>query len=61
MGQGNQERSQRQQQSPHADHPWAVNSAAEVADKDDEDHVADLERAEQNGENIRRQHEVKTL
>lgn len=46
MGQGNQECSQRQQQPPKTDHPRAMNSAAEVADKDDEDHIANLERAQ---------------
>lgn len=56
MGQGHQERAQRQQQPPHANHPRSVNSAAEVADEDDEDHVADLERAQRNGENVRRHH-----
>lgn len=45
MGQGHQEGSQCQQQPPSSNHPWAVHSAAEVADKDDEDHIADLERA----------------
>lgn len=46
MGKGHQERSQSQQQPPGSDHPWAVNSAAKVADKDDEDHIANLERAQ---------------
>lgn len=46
MGKGHEERSQRQQQPPSSDHPRAVNSAAKVADKDDEDHIANLERAQ---------------
>lgn len=33
-----------QEETPYADHPWAVHSAAKVADKDDEDSVADLQR-----------------
>lgn len=31
-----------QEETPYADHPWAVHPAAEVADEDDEDSVADL-------------------
>lgn len=46
VGQGNQERSQRQQQPSRANHPRAVHSAAKVADEDDEDHIANLERAQ---------------
>jgi hypothetical protein len=33
-----------QEETPYADHPWAVHPAAEVADEDDEDSVADLQR-----------------
>lgn len=33
-----------QEETPYADHPWAVHPAAKVADKDDEDSVADLQR-----------------
>lgn len=39
---GHQESPQGQQEATEANNPWAVNSAAKVADKDDEDDVADL-------------------
>lgn len=31
-----------QEETPYANHPWAVDPAAEVADEDDEGSVADL-------------------
>lgn len=36
----------RQEETPYADHPRAVHPAAKVADKDDEDGIADLQRGQ---------------
>lgn len=36
----------RQEETPDADHPRAVHPTAKVADKDDEDGIADLQRGQ---------------
>lgn len=38
-----------QEEPPYADHPWAVHPAAEVADKDDQGSIADLQRGARDG------------